>query len=165
MLPVIGVTASVSDDRLSFQQKRMYCEAISACGGLPLILPPQEDVSRASQVLSLLNGLLLAGGDDIDPAYYDEKTLPECGLITPIRDTWEMPLCREALRRHLPLLGICRGLQVLMSRWAAHWFRICRRSALTPPFTTSRRSRRKSRHIPCGWMHRAALRASLALSR
>lgn len=113
MLPVIGVTASVSDDRLSFQQKRMYCEAISACGGLPLILPPQEDVSRASQVLSLLNGLLLAGGDDIDPAYYDEKTLPECGLITPIRDTWEMPLCREALRRHLPLLGICRGLQVL----------------------------------------------------
>ena len=70
MLPVIGVTASVSDDRLSFQQKRMYCEAISACGGLPLILPPQEDVSRASQVLSLLNGLLLAGGDDIDPAYY-----------------------------------------------------------------------------------------------
>ena len=74
MLPVIGVTASVSDDRLSFQQKRMYCEAISACGGLPLILPPQEDVSRASQVLSLLDGLLLAGGDDIDPAYYDEKT-------------------------------------------------------------------------------------------
>ena len=64
MLPVIGVTASVSDDRLSFQQKRMYCEAISACGGLPLILPPQEDVSRASQVLSLLDGLLLAGGDD-----------------------------------------------------------------------------------------------------
>ena len=61
MLPVIGVTASVSDDRLSFQQKRMYCEAISACGGLPLILPPQEDVSRASQVLSLLDGLLLAG--------------------------------------------------------------------------------------------------------
>lgn len=48
MLPVIGVTASVSDDRLSFQQKRMYCEVISACGGLPLILPPQEDVSRAS---------------------------------------------------------------------------------------------------------------------
>ena len=60
MLPVIGVTASVSDDRLSFQQKRMYCEAISACGGLPLILPPQEDVSRASQVLSLLDGLLRA---------------------------------------------------------------------------------------------------------
>ena len=60
MLPVIGVTASVSDDRLSFQQKRMYCEVISACGGLPLILPPQEDVSRASQVLSLLDGLLLA---------------------------------------------------------------------------------------------------------
>lgn len=113
MLPVIGVTASVSDDRLSFQQKRMYCEAISACGGLPLILPPQEDVSRASQVLSLLDGLLLAGGDDIDPAYYDEKTLPECGLITPIRDIWEMPLCREALHRHLPLLSICRGLQVL----------------------------------------------------
>lgn len=113
MLPVIGVTASVSDDRLSFQQKRMYCEAISACGGLPLILPPQEDVSRASQVLSLLDGLLLAGGDDIDPAYYDEKTLPECGLITPIRDIWEMPLCQEALHRHLPLLGICRGLQVL----------------------------------------------------
>ena len=113
MLPVIGVTASVSDDRLSFQQKRMYCEAISACGGLPLILPPQEDVSRASQVLSLLDGLLLAGGDDIDPHYYGEEALPECGLITPIRDTWEMPLCREALHRHLPLLGICRGLQVL----------------------------------------------------
>ena len=70
-------------------------------------------MSRASQVLSLLDGLLLAGGDDIDPAYYDEKTLPECGLITPIRDIWEMPLCQEALHRHLPLLGICRGFQVL----------------------------------------------------
>ena len=113
MLPVIGITASVSDDRLSFQQKRMYCEAISANGGLPLILPPQEDASRVSQVLSLLNGLLLAGGDDIDPAYYGEETLPKCGLITPIRDTWELPLCREALRCHLPLLGICRGIQVL----------------------------------------------------
>ena len=114
MLPVIGITASVSDDRLSFQQKRMYCEAISACGGLPLILPPQEDASScAPQVLSLLDGLLLAGGDDIDPHYYGEEVLPECGLITPIRDTWEMPLCREALHRHLPLLGICRGLQVL----------------------------------------------------
>lgn len=79
MLPVIGVTASVSDDRLSFQQKRMYCEAISACGGLPLILPPQEDVSRASQVLSLLDGLLLAGGDDIDPAYYDERRCRSAG--------------------------------------------------------------------------------------
>ena len=45
--------------------------------------------------------------------YYGEEALPECGLITPIRDTWEMPLCREALHRHLPLLGICRGLQVL----------------------------------------------------
>ena len=86
MLPVIGVTASVSDDRLSFQQKRMYCEAISACGGLPLILPPQEDVSRASQVLSLLDGLLLAGGDDIDPAYYDEIShlLYGDGLLIPL---------------------------------------------------------------------------------
>lgn len=113
MLPVIGITASVSDDCLSFQQKRMYCEAISACGALPLILPPQEDVSRAGQVLSLLDGLLLAGGDDIAPAYYGEETQPECGLITPIRDTWELPLCREALHHSLPLLGICRGMQVL----------------------------------------------------
>lgn len=113
MLPVIGITASVSDDKLSFQQKRMYCEAVSACGALPLILPPQEDAAHVSQVLSLLDGLLLAGGDDIDPSYYREETLPECGLITPIRDTWELPLCRAALAQDMPLLGICRGLQVL----------------------------------------------------
>lgn len=113
MLPVIGITASVSDDRLSFQQKRMYCEAVSACGALPIILPPQEDASRVMQVLSLLDGLLLAGGDDIDPAYYGEETLPSCGLITPIRDTWELPLCRAAVAQDMPLLGICRGIQVL----------------------------------------------------
>lgn len=143
----------------------MYCEAISACGGLPLILPPQEDVSRASQVLSLLDGLLLAGGDDIDPHYYGEEALPECGLITPIRDTWEMPLCREALHRHLPLLAICRGLQVLNVALGGSLVQDLPSQRPDSPIVISRRSRRKSRRIPCGWMHRAALRTSLALSR
>ena len=110
-------------------------------------------------------GVLLEGGDDIDPAYYDEKTLPECGLITPIRDTWEMPLCREALHRHLPLLGICRGLQVLNVALGGSLVQDLPSQCPDSPFTISRRSRRKSRRNPCGWMHRAALRASLALSR
>ncbi len=113
MRPVIGITASISDDRLSFSQKQMYCQAVADCGGLPLILPPQEDPALVTEILLLLDGLLLAGGDDIDPALYGEEKLPTCGLITPIRDSWELPLCREAVQRQIPLLGICRGIQVL----------------------------------------------------
>lgn len=113
MRPVIGITASVSDDRLSYMQKHAYARAIESAGGLPLILPPSFDVSLIDQTLSLLNGLLLAGGDDIDPALYGEARLPECGLVTPIRDVWELPLCRAALDRRMPVLGICRGVQVM----------------------------------------------------
>ncbi len=86
-----------------------YAEAVQAAGGLPLILPHGDD---AEAVLDTLDGLLLSGGGDLDPRSYGEANLAakEQRLDA---DRWEIDLVRAARARRLPLVGICRGMQVL----------------------------------------------------
>lgn len=113
MKPIIGVTPwEKSEPSRRYELGRGYCEKLLACGCVPLILPfaPAED---AAQLLSLCDGLLLSGGEDIDPALYGEQTLPACGPVSPERDAFEWALLYEAEQRKLPVLGICRGTQIL----------------------------------------------------
>lgn len=108
---MIGITSGVDeDDRV--QVPYGYAQAVGAAGGIPLVLPVL-DAATAPEVLSCLHGLLLAGGVDLDPSFYGENPLPGLGRITPDRDGFELALAREALVHGVPLLGICRGVQVL----------------------------------------------------
>lgn len=89
---------------------RYYVDGIIAAGGLPVLLPT-VDPSLAPVALLHLDGLLLTGGGDVDPAIYGEPREPECGEPDAARDAWEIALVCDGL--DIPILGICRGAQVL----------------------------------------------------
>ncbi len=89
-----------------------YAAAIVAVGGIPLILP-HLDPGSADEVLDGVDGLVLCGGDDVDPATYGATDQGGNHLAPPGADPWELALARRAVERNLPVLGICRGLQVL----------------------------------------------------
>ena len=93
-----------------------YAQAVNAVGGLPVILPAVagHEETDAADVIDVLDGVLLAGGTDIDPRRYGQQ--PEAGTAQrpdASRDTFELALVREARARHVPILGICRGMQLL----------------------------------------------------
>lgn len=88
-----------------------YPVAVAAGGGLPVVIPPYLDA--AEDVVARLDGLLLSGGHDLDPALYARAPHPELGPIDPANDRWELSLLRAALDRGIPVLGICRGMQLM----------------------------------------------------
>jgi len=94
-----------------------YVQAVLAAGGLPLTLPmydPELYPDGVAEQLELCDGLLLSGGNaDVSPASYGEQDRPELGVTTPHRDAHELALLAAARRRGIPVLGICRGIQVL----------------------------------------------------
>jgi putative glutamine amidotransferase len=111
--PAIGVTIGYDDRRAGLHQLRQdYIRSVEGAGGLPLVLAPGRP-EDAPALLDRVNALLLTGGGDLDPALYGEAPHPKLGRIFRERDEFELALCREALRRDLPLLAICRGHQVL----------------------------------------------------
>src|ERR671914_1545112 len=122
MAPIIGVTATLKADVDSVAERPLgkyvradldYVEGVAAAGGVPVVLPPNGGARSAEAVIHSLDGLLLSGGSDLDPGYYDEVPAPELGPTIPERDAFEMALVRLALRRGMPVFGICRGMQVL----------------------------------------------------
>lgn len=118
--PVLGVCAAVERIRWGAWEvdaqliPRTYSDAIQAAGGMALLLPPDDTTAEApAQLLDMLDGLILAGGSDLDPAAYGATPDPETGPTTPERDRSELALAYGALERKLPLLGICRGMELL----------------------------------------------------
>ena len=101
-------------DRPAAVLPRVYSDCVIAAGGAVIGLPPQPATPEAvERVLDGIDGLILTGGKDVDAALYDEPAHPENDAPRPDRDAWELALVRAAIARDLPLLGICRGLQVL----------------------------------------------------
>ncbi|MEW9668935.1 gamma-glutamyl-gamma-aminobutyrate hydrolase family protein [Ammoniphilus sp. 3BR4] len=111
MKPLIGITASFDGTHIKVPKENI--QAILQAGGLPFILPYAEDEQTIRQIASQLDGLLLTGGGDIDPFLFGDEPLPSLGSITPERDTLEVLLIREMLSLDKPILGICRGCQIL----------------------------------------------------
>jgi putative glutamine amidotransferase len=89
-----------------------YIRAVQGAGGIAVLLPPDEGAD-AGEVLDLIDGLLLVGGTDVDPSAYGAERDPATAHTTPARDEFELALARRALEIDLPLLGICRGMQVM----------------------------------------------------
>ena len=110
--PVIGVLPLWDRDRESMWMLPGYFRGLEAAGALPLMLS-LDAVEDVPQLLELCDGLLFTGGQDLDPACYGETPLPQCGETCLRRDRLELPLLRAALDGQLPVLGICRGLQLM----------------------------------------------------
>lgn len=118
--PAIGLTtyldqaqAGVWDVRASFLPA-IYFQGVTLAGGIAVLLPPQPvDADIVNRVLDGLDGLVITGGKDIDPASYGQQRHPATEEPAQDRDAWELALLGEALKRKLPVLGICRGAQVL----------------------------------------------------
>jgi gamma-glutamyl-gamma-aminobutyrate hydrolase PuuD len=114
--PRIGITTYLEPtiwgvwERDAALLPRVYLDAVAAAGGVPLLLPP---VATDASVLDVLDGLIIAGGCDVDPSSYDAMPHPETVDTRPGRDEHEKVLIGAALDRDLPLLAICRGLQML----------------------------------------------------
>jgi putative glutamine amidotransferase len=118
MRPRIGVTSWHRRDSDPLERweaiRDNYTGAVIAAGGLPLILPIAGDEPALIQdTLEAVDGLLLTGGEDVAPAYYGEAPDERCGEPDADRDLFEIALVRTACERRVPVLGICRGLQVL----------------------------------------------------
>jgi putative glutamine amidotransferase len=114
MRPLIGVTTYHRErrGRERYHVPAAYVDAVRIGGGLPVLLPPGDP--RPNEVLASLDGLVLCGGGDVDPALFGGPTGHDAVYSTCAeRDGFELALVREALARRTPLLAICRGLQVL----------------------------------------------------
>ncbi|MEU2672756.1 gamma-glutamyl-gamma-aminobutyrate hydrolase family protein [Streptomyces sp. NPDC007164] len=91
----------------------VYPRLVRAAGGLAVMLPPDDTADAARETVAALDGVVIAGGADVEPARYGEVSDPRTGPPARERDTWEIALIEAAIARHVPLLGICRGMQLL----------------------------------------------------
>lgn len=117
MKPVIAIAASESlsnsgDNQWISYTPKNFVTAIQKVGGLPQILPI-GDPDDAQQYLAGCDKLLLAGGQDIDPRLYGEEPSPKLGEIAPARDAFELALIQQALKKQMPILAVCRGMQLV----------------------------------------------------
>lgn len=112
MGPTIGVMPLRRDDDGRSWVTPSYCEALVACGAKPLVFPWAAPAALAEQVASRCDGFVFTGGHDIDPKMYGEEPSP-LGDYCPERDRLEEFVLMGALARNVPVLGICRGMQLL----------------------------------------------------
>jgi putative glutamine amidotransferase len=118
--PVIGLCTALERARWSVWDQqavllpRSYVDAVQRAGGIALLLPPDPGaVADPDRLLDLIDGLLLAGGADMDPATYGQEPHAQTVGMVPERDAFELALATRAMERDLPFLGVCRGMQIM----------------------------------------------------
>lgn len=112
--PIIGLTCQVFPEPLERSSvNQQYVDAVIAAGGAPVLVPIGLDADGIDRVYDLLDGLLLPGGDDVSPARYGQAPHERLGAVSELRDALELHVATRALHDGLPILGICRGIQVL----------------------------------------------------
>jgi putative glutamine amidotransferase len=117
MRPIVGITSYAEEARWGVWDAPAaliplaYVQAVEAAGGRPLLVPPSAD--GVEETLDALDGLILSGGADLDPASYGAEAHPETNGVRPDRDSAELALLEGALARDMPVLAVCRGSQVL----------------------------------------------------
>ncbi len=119
MTPVIGITTY--EDQAAWRNWSaraamlpwVYVDSVRRNGGRPVLLPPGGDSDEASATVAGLDGLIVSGGPDVDPARYGATRHEQTQVPVTLRDAWELAVTHQALRLGVPLLAICRGMQIL----------------------------------------------------
>ena len=113
MKPFIAMTSQYTEDNTRIYTRTRYFDIIVRCGGIPIPLPQINDTDDIRMMAEKFDGFLFSGGYDVNPKLYGEEILPECGTITDDRDKFEIALLHEVMKLKKPVLGICRGIQVI----------------------------------------------------
>ena len=113
MKPKIGITSKYDNSLGINTVSPFYAKAIEESGGIPFILPYTRDGALIEEYAQSLDGILFSGGANISPAHYGEKIQSNCGYVEYERDLFELSLCKAASERNMPILGICRGCQLI----------------------------------------------------
>lgn len=117
--PVIGISTYQDPARWGVWEMpavllpAAYPRLVRAAGGLAVLLPPDEAEDTAREVVAALDGVVIAGGADVEPVRYGADPDPRTGPPARERDAWELALIEAAIEQGVPLLGICRGMQLL----------------------------------------------------
>ncbi|MDD4124651.1 MAG: gamma-glutamyl-gamma-aminobutyrate hydrolase family protein [Victivallales bacterium] len=111
--PLIGIACSYNEKDKRICVNETYFNAVMQSGGIPAALPYVRSGENAAEVIAALDGIIFAGGVDIDPTLYGEERLEKCGEICAVRDFSENLYVKAVLASDMPLLGICRGIQTL----------------------------------------------------
>lgn len=110
--PIIGITCDYDWEKETTKVHRGYYDGILNAGGIPyLIANMKKDYIK--DILNIVDGIMLTGGSDVDSIYFKEPPHPKLGDINPYRDEMEIALVKEVMERDIPILGICRGIQVM----------------------------------------------------
>jgi microsomal dipeptidase-like Zn-dependent dipeptidase/gamma-glutamyl-gamma-aminobutyrate hydrolase PuuD len=109
--PLIGLSVSPADNSSALSAH--YFNAVVKAGGAPVLIPAITDVTALRQIVDNLDGLIMTGGKDVNPLWYQEEPLQQLGDVDPLRDEYELKLIKLATDRNIPLLGICRGEQLI----------------------------------------------------
>lgn len=111
--PVICITPSHNTENDDLSLRPTYARAISAAGGLPIVMTLEAGQEDINQLVSLCDGFLFSGGPDPHPFLFGEDTQAHCGNVSLIRDRLELMLLKKAMEARKPILGICRGIQLI----------------------------------------------------
>lgn len=113
MKPIIGVTPQYDIENDRIKTETSYFQAIRKAGGVPILLPLHNDTNDLEELLDVLDGIVFSGGPDVNPLYFSEEAIPECGTVDKERDLVELGLLPMVMQKKIPILGICRGIQVV----------------------------------------------------
>ena len=111
--PLIGLSMRRDFENNRFALGQNYSRAVARAGGIPLLLPPILAFEQIAALLESLDALVLSGGEDVNPVLFGQTPHPKLGRVDTTRDEFELELCRQWLQTGKPLLGICRGVQLL----------------------------------------------------
>ena len=111
--PVIGLIPLVDEGRQSYWMLPGYMQGIARTGGIGVMLSLTDEDDDIRELVSRFDGFVFTGGHDVSPVLYGQEKLPVCGDLCPQRDSMEAKLLAAALRVDKPVLGICRGLQLM----------------------------------------------------
>ncbi|MEW6215412.1 MAG: type 1 glutamine amidotransferase [Nitrospirota bacterium] len=133
--PIIGITTDIEGEHLRL--KHYYSDAIIMAGGVPILIPPSGNpVSYAERI----GGLLISGGDDLDPFYYNEAMMPQVKPVSRQRSDFEISLLKEVVNRQKPVIGICYGMQLINVAFGGTLYQdIYPVKKKSPPFRQSRK--------------------------
>lgn len=115
MKPIIGLALSnrVKSKKIYSVINNDYVKAVQKAGGIPVLIPFSDNLENMKEYTNKIQGIIFTGGEDISPLFYNEDPIKEVQCIIEERDRFELELFKEAYKKQIPILGICRGLQLI----------------------------------------------------